>query len=135
MKRNPAVIISYLNMGNIYPVTEEHDGKNSLMGLPIKNSYNSHFVLTAKNGHVYNNNSDVICDEIVIGQESQILPAFIIALNVESCMKVYNIWERNIPKEITMREEPNNEKKYVSSVSHVNLDNSANCVVNIHEMI
>ena len=91
-KRNPAVIISYLNMGNIFPVTEDHKGAKSLLGSALKSGYNSHYVLTNKEGNIYD--KGIICDEIVVGQESQILPAFIITLDPESCLKEFNKWER-----------------------------------------
>jgi Leucine-rich repeat (LRR) protein len=93
-KRNPVVILSYVNMGNVYPVTEDHRGSNSLSGAAIKSSYNSHFVLTNKDGTVTNNFDGIICDEIVVGQESQILPAFIIELDVDSCLEELDKWYR-----------------------------------------
>lgn len=103
-KRNPSVILSYVNMGNIFPVTEDHRGSNSLLGSAIKSSYNSHFALTNKDGVIYNKDNDnIICDEIVVGQESQILPAFIITLDIDSCLEEFEKWNRVIvntePKE------------------------------------
>jgi hypothetical protein len=101
-KRNPAVIISYLNMGNIYPVTEDHRGAKTLLGSALKSGYNSHYVLTNKDGNIYD--EGVVCDEIVVNQESQILPAFIISLDPESCIKAFDNWSRVIvestPKDI-----------------------------------
>ncbi len=38
-----------------------------------------------------------MCDEIVVNQESQILPAFIIELDLESCQSEYTKWVRDIP--------------------------------------
>src|SRR5436190_640877 len=51
-KRNPSVVIGYLNLGNVFPVTENHKGDESLLGLPLKPGYNSHFVITTKDGFV-----------------------------------------------------------------------------------
>ena len=36
LNRNPSVIISYLNMGHVYPVTESHTGENKLLGSSLK---------------------------------------------------------------------------------------------------
>ncbi len=98
-KRRPAVILSYVNMGNIYPVTEDHRSQSSLSGSALKAGYNSHLVITNKEGHVYNEqNGDIVqCDEIVVNQESQILPAFILELDIDSCLREYEKWSREIP--------------------------------------
>ncbi len=94
MKRTPSVILSYTNMGNIYPVTEKMNGQ------PLKNRYNSHYVLTNKHGEIHTDATDkYICDEIVVNQEGQLLPAFIITLNIASCEKELKNWERVIADE------------------------------------
>jgi hypothetical protein len=69
-------------------------------GLPLKNGYNSHYVLTNKHGEIHTNADDkYICDEIVVNQEVQILPAFIITLNYDSCQRELKNWERVIAEE------------------------------------
>lgn len=100
LKRNPAVVISYLNMGNIFPITESHKGPKSFVGSALKSGYNSHYVITNKDGSVYDRstqNEINLCDEIVIGQESQILPAFIVSLDLTECKLEYSNWERTTP--------------------------------------
>lgn len=93
LKKRPAVVISYVNPGNVFPVSEDHKGPKSLKGAAIKSGYNSHLVLTNKEGVIYQESRDeTLCDEIVISQESQILPAFIIELEVESCMREFEKW-------------------------------------------
>lgn len=99
-KRRPSVIISYVHMGNPFPVTEDHKGPKSLKGRAIKAGYNSHVVLTNKRGAVYDEKDlqdDVVCDEIVVAQESQILPAFIVELDIISCAKEFEKWNRSLP--------------------------------------
>lgn len=98
--RTPAVIISYLNMGNVYAVTESHKGERSLMGSALKAGYQSHFVLTTANGDVYDQKGDAqqkICNELVVDQESQILPAFILQFDDASCIREFSGWAREIP--------------------------------------
>jgi cysteine-rich repeat protein len=98
-KRRPAVIISYINMGHIFPVTEDHKGPRTLKGQALKSGYNSHLALTGKEGFIYDELKDVVvCDEIVVNQESQILPAFLVELDIESCQTEYSKWLRDIPQ-------------------------------------
>lgn len=89
-------MITYLIPGNVYPITEHHLGEKSFLGSALKAGYNSHYVLTNKDGNIYDNRGE-ICDEIVVGQSSQILPSFIITLDVELCLKEFDKWKRVIP--------------------------------------
>lgn len=47
----PALILSWVIPGNIYPVTEDHRGPKSLLGTAMKSGYSSHYALTTKDGH------------------------------------------------------------------------------------
>lgn len=97
-KKRPTVIVSYVNAGNVWPVTEEHKGPRSLKGGAIKSGYNSHIALTNKGGTIYHADvDDTVCDEIVIAQESQILPAFLIELSADSCLEEFEKWSRVLP--------------------------------------
>lgn len=98
--KNPAIIISYINMGNTFAVTESHKGQKSLMGKAIKPGYQSHFVLTNSDGNVYDQVVDArkqICNEMVVSQESQILPAFIMVLDLNVAKKHFEGWMREVP--------------------------------------
>lgn len=103
-RREPAIILSYLCPGHVFPVTESHlDKKKSLLGLPVKSGYTSNYVLTKKDGHVFDGDyNDYISgsDEIVICSESQCLPAFIIQLDPESALKEYDNWKRLLPQNV-----------------------------------
>jgi len=71
-------IISYLIPGNIYPVTEEAKGSsNSLAGRPSISGYQSHGVLVNSKGMI-SNGKGVIYDELVVFQESQIVPKYVV---------------------------------------------------------
>jgi len=96
-KRTPTIIISYLNMGNVFPVTESHTSADTLMGKPIKSGYHSHYALVKKDGYIYDG-KDEPENEFVIPQESQILPSFIIILNPEECLKEFDKWNRVLPQ-------------------------------------
>ena len=127
-KRRPAVVISYINMGNPYPVTERHDTSNSFKGRAIKPGYNSHIVRTNKRGRVYAESDDTLCDEFVIPQESQILPAFIVELNVESCSREFAKWSRTLPEPVVdgaikaFQAEQDLLSKYTSLDSVISID-------------
>jgi hypothetical protein len=44
-----------------------------MIGKPITSGYNSHFVCTNINGHIYQRGVDsIVCNEIVIAQETQV---------------------------------------------------------------
>lgn len=45
--RIPAVLISYVIPGNIYPVTEHHTCANNLLGKAIRSGYQSHVACTS----------------------------------------------------------------------------------------
>ncbi len=96
-------------------MTEDHKGPNSFTGSALKSGYASHFIVTKKDGNVYNydRDSDFQCNgkslvsfffvpfyskniEIVVGQESQILPTFLIKLNIEDCLKELDKWNRTV---------------------------------------
>jgi len=82
-KENPAVIIAYTLPGNIFPVSEHHVSTNSLMGKPVQAGYNSHYVLTSKDGEVWGGEKEHY-DELMIEQESQIVPIFILRIDKHS---------------------------------------------------
>ena len=60
--------MSYL-VGNPFPVIEHHkDKKDSLRGAPLKAGYQSHYVLTDKNGDPWTASQSECFNEIVIPQ-------------------------------------------------------------------
>ena len=81
----------------MYPVIEKHTDENSLMGAAFKNKYNSHYVVTDRQGVCVKEESegDFVFNEIVIPQEAQIVPAFIFDIAVESLNAVN--WKRDLP--------------------------------------
>lgn len=102
-KRQPCILISYINPGNIFPVTEHHLGKNSLLGASLKTGYNSHYVLTKQNGEIYDG-VGICSDEIVVNQEAQILPAFIISIDTDSSLEEFEKWNRVLPNDVINNE-------------------------------
>jgi len=91
-KNNPTkcVILSMVVCGNVYPVREKKDinnddedvKKNSLEGKPIMSSgYQSHFVIVdPQSGHICDPTQQGSVDELVVFQDGQSLPMFIIQI-------------------------------------------------------
>jgi len=91
-RQRPAMLISFLTCGNVYPVTEHHnDTYHSLKGKPILSGYSGHYVVVAANGEVppdeLLSGDHKLYDEIVISQEAQITPAYLIELDKEDCFR------------------------------------------------
>lgn len=58
------------------------------MGKPISTGCQSHYVLTDKAGYVYHQESrEDYYDEVVIGQESQILPSYVLLIDLKKKMR------------------------------------------------
>jgi len=71
------IIVSHVLTGDIYPVIGTET--KTLHGSPIKRGFNSHYVITDKSGKkAPTKTMDCTFDKIVIPEESQIAPAFII---------------------------------------------------------
>jgi len=79
--------------------SDDNNNKNNvLFGNPVKAGYNSHWVLTGIDGHAIKSveNSSEIFDELVIAQEKQIVPAFVLQLTKsEKLQNLYN-YKRNL---------------------------------------
>jgi len=99
LQPDPVIIISYIVPGNIYPTSEQHKGPNSLAGKPLKTpGYNSHYVLTRTDGFALSNPTESpFYDEIVLPEECQVVPAFIVILdNGDELKKQQDLFEREL---------------------------------------
>jgi len=109
-KKKPTILIALVIPGNIFPVTENKSSPESLQGKPLTAGYQSHYVHTMKSGDVcikkLNTN---FFDELVIPQETQVLPLFLLSINVESITKQVELWHREVATE--ERKERNTQKK------------------------
>jgi hypothetical protein len=71
------VFLFSVTENNEVTVTESPQAPNSLKGKPLQSGYDSHYVIVDISGMpVVSTNNKKAYDEIVIGQESQVLPAF-----------------------------------------------------------
>jgi len=94
----PAVLICLVNPGNPYPVVENKNDAANLCGTPVKPGYQSNYVLTTKAGKIWDvaNSSENPYDEVVIPQETQIMPIFLLELNYDACVRVGASFQRDI---------------------------------------
>ena len=77
------MMMSWVLMGNVYPVVEDPFKKPNLLGKPLKEGFDSHYVLVKNAG---NATTFVPCgldespdyDEIVISDPAQILPRYVV---------------------------------------------------------
>lgn len=85
LRKNPVLLLSWVLPGNTYPVIENHLGPNSIEGTSLKPGYNSHYVCTDRNGQIYDPANELKdsakFNELVIIQESQVLPAYIVEID------------------------------------------------------
>jgi hypothetical protein len=79
------MLVSWVLMGRVYPVTESPNGSPTLLGQPCKEGYDSHYVvvkaLGGPNSKVYfpcKNNQQPDYDEVVVFSKTQILPRYLI---------------------------------------------------------
>jgi len=85
----PAVIISYILPGNIYPVIEDPNDKTStLLGKGIS-PYHSNYVLVQLDGMPVTEIKHKNFDELVIDQEGNVLPAYILFLSTKNLLPIY----------------------------------------------
>jgi len=78
-KPDPAILLCLAVPGNPYPVVEAKSEPNSFFGRPLKNGYQCNYVLTGKDGGPHQAKlAGGFYDEIVIEQESQIVPIFMV---------------------------------------------------------
>jgi len=81
----PCILICYVLPGNPYPVTEPPRASNNLVGHNLLNGYQSHYVVTRKDGLPFTaeDYSEHLrrFNEIVVSQEAQALPIFKIEID------------------------------------------------------
>jgi len=106
---NPCIIITLLIPGNVYPVTEHHKGPKSLFGGAIRPGYNIHYVLTEKDGNCISKPIKNFFDELVVDQEMQIVPIFLLELDGKASMNLAKKFERDIPRPNATDEVPVHE--------------------------
>lgn len=97
--KNPTMLVVLIFPGNVYPIIESPTSPDSFLGKPMKSGYQSHFIVTGKNGLPIEDYSRTsVYDELVITQESQILPIYLVELKNSNFSEMAKNWQREVPK-------------------------------------
>eukprot|EP01124_Arcella_intermedia_P022716 TRINITY_DN3445_c0_g4_i1.p1 TRINITY_DN3445_c0_g4~~TRINITY_DN3445_c0_g4_i1.p1 ORF type:complete len:293 (+),score=69.59 TRINITY_DN3445_c0_g4_i1:1204-2082(+) len=95
-KPTPSFLICLVTPGNVYPVVENYSEENSYMGKAIKNGFQSHYVITRKDGKAIGDTKPTkkFYDELVLSSESALIPIFLVAIDRNSILKLVKKFER-----------------------------------------
>jgi len=94
---HPAIILSCVVPGNPYPVTESKDQPTSLNGQPLKGGYQSHYVLTQRDGFPCPKIVESgYFDEIVIDQEGSVVPMYVAAIDTKNFPQLLRDYQRDM---------------------------------------
>eukprot|EP01127_Copromyxa_protea_P015388 TRINITY_DN4423_c0_g1_i2.p1 TRINITY_DN4423_c0_g1~~TRINITY_DN4423_c0_g1_i2.p1 ORF type:complete len:1454 (+),score=193.03 TRINITY_DN4423_c0_g1_i2:579-4364(+) len=94
-KERPAIIISFILPGNPFPVVENPNLKGSKVGTAIVSGYNSHYVKTLASGYPPPApQENGLFDEIVVPQEAQIMPVFLLRLDTRNLASLHDRMDR-----------------------------------------
>eukprot|EP01124_Arcella_intermedia_P026578 TRINITY_DN5023_c0_g1_i3.p1 TRINITY_DN5023_c0_g1~~TRINITY_DN5023_c0_g1_i3.p1 ORF type:complete len:378 (-),score=109.69 TRINITY_DN5023_c0_g1_i3:55-1080(-) len=93
-KSTPTLIISLIVPASIYPVTEHPNQPKSFIGASLVAGHQSHFVLTGKKGYPIKEVGKKYYTEIVIQQESQIVPIYLVEIDPSCLASLGMKWAR-----------------------------------------
>jgi len=92
--KDPAIVLCFANTGNVFPAIEAADHKTSLKGRPLKPGYQSHFAVTKIDGKVAVEGDTPTFSDLVIGQETQLIPFCIIEIDKTVTAPVFSKYQR-----------------------------------------
>jgi hypothetical protein len=97
-RTDPVVFICLVVPGNPYPVVEDPSDAKSFLAKPIKGGYQSHYVLTTKDGKPCKRKlqDGKFFDEVVIDQESQVIPIYLLRFNQPDLLKISVSFARDV---------------------------------------
>jgi hypothetical protein len=96
-KSEPSILICFIIPGNIRPIIEHRGAVKSFLGVPIDSGYQSHYVLTNRDGNPLTKKTDRYYDEIVLSNEVQVVPVFLLYVSRDILGKLAKEFAREIP--------------------------------------
>jgi len=93
-KPKPAILICFVSPGNTRPIIEHYNEEQSFLGVPIDTGYQSHYILTNKEGTPCKKKLEHYYDELVIGAEGQIIPIFLVTIDNKNLGSVLQKFQR-----------------------------------------
>jgi len=124
---DPCILICYLMTGNPYPVIEHPRKEPNFLGKHIVSGYQSHYVVTKGNGLPFEDEDFNLrkFNEIVVDQESQVVPIFLVELDNRNFKEVAENFQKMNEK--SMRDNKNSaEDRYIDIDSLQNNPSSEN---------
>src|SRR5690242_17964462 len=94
---DPCILITLTTAGNPYPVIEHRLDGDSLLGIPIRSGYQSNYVLTSISGSPWKPSDSTKYDELVVDQEAQVVPLYVIELNPDTLDDLAAKFKRETP--------------------------------------
>jgi len=98
-KKNPCIIICLIIPGNTRPIVETKNEKISYLGVTIDSGYQSHYVITNREGIPLSKIRKNYYDEIVLAIDPQVIPLFLLSLSMKTVMTLSKEFNREIPGE------------------------------------
>jgi len=96
---SPVILICLTIPGNPLPIIEHPQKKDNFLGKPISGGYQSHYVLTRKNGFPLQSKPDTnkhVYDELIIHAEAQVVPIFLLMVDKSDIGKLVQEYQRDI---------------------------------------
>jgi len=75
---------------------EPRSEPKSFMGQPLKSGYQSHYILTKPDGEPISKETSKHYDELVIAQESQVMPIYVVEVNPAKLQAVMKKFQRQV---------------------------------------
>jgi hypothetical protein len=120
-KRRPAILICLTAPGNPFPVIESPNKDHSMLGRPMISGFQSHYAITTVSGFPPSDkkfDSVKKYDELVISQEAQIVPMYLVEIDTSNLPVLINYFmvQKNTKKR--PEEEDSDEQRSMEGSVH-----------------
>jgi len=96
-KPEPAIIICFIIPGNVRPVIENREEEHSFLGVPIDSGYQSHYILTNRDGTPVKKQKERCYDEFVLASDPQVVPVYLLYVSRNILPDLIKEFTRDIP--------------------------------------
>jgi len=96
-KKSPCIVVCFILPGNVRPVIESKSAKDTLYGQYIEFGYQCNYVCCKNDGFPCTEIKDKCYNELVIPQENQVIPIFLLLIDISPLRALYEDFQREIP--------------------------------------
>jgi len=109
---NPCIILSFLLPGNPYPVIEHPNHEPNYRGQSLEGGFQSHYVVTLGDGFPIEEKHAKFrtFNEIVIDQENQVVPIFLVFFSNKKWPLLEDIVQRDVPVPLVKEDESDDKE-------------------------